>query len=149
MLKHTMTYTDFNDEKVTETLYFNLSKPELLEYEADYEGGIEKVLQNIIDAQDKKTLILEFKKIILLSYGVKTPDGKRFIKTDEDRIAFEQTAAYQQLFMDLATDDKLAAEFVNGVIPKDLREEVEKAKAENPGKTTAEIARDLGAGQTE
>ena len=52
---------------------------------------------------------------------------KRFVKTDENgrplSVAFSETEAYSILFMELATDDAKAAEFVNGIIPSDLKEQ--------------------------
>lgn len=60
-----------------------------------------------------------FKQIILMSYGEKSPDGKRFIKNDQLREEFSQTEAFSQLYVDLATDDKIAADFINGVIPQE------------------------------
>lgn len=51
-----------------------------------------------------------------VDYGEKSPDGKRFVKNQEIRDAFAQTNAYSDLFMELATDAKAAAAFVNGVI---------------------------------
>lgn len=50
-------------------------------------------------------------------YGEKSPDGKRFVKSEELSTAFSQTEAYSQLYMELATDADKAAEFINGVIP--------------------------------
>ena len=52
------------------------------------------------------------------SYGEKSADGKRFIKTPEIAEAFSQTEAYSVLFMELATNADSAAAFVNGIIPK-------------------------------
>ena len=127
MLKRDITYEDFNGETITETFYFNLSKPELVEMEVEVEGGFGKTLQSIIEAKDYKALVKEFKNIILLAYGVKSDDGKRFIKSDQLREEFTQTNAYNELFMQLASDDKAAATFLTAVLPKDMAGEMEKA----------------------
>ena len=124
MLKRDITYEDYNGEQVTETFYFNLTKSEIIELEVSYKGGLEGFIQAIIQAEDNKTLVAEFKKIVLLSYGEKTPDGKRFVKNDELREAFSQTAAYDSLFMELAMNDESAANFIKGIIPSDLSREV-------------------------
>lgn len=131
MLKHNITYEDFNGNTVTETFYFNLSKSELVEMQFDTEGGFAESLQKIVATQDSKALIAEFKKLILASYGEKSEDGKRFIKNDQLRDEFKQTAAYNALFVQLATDDSAAAAFIQGILPKDISEEV-KTKAEAP-----------------
>ena len=120
MLKREIKYEDFNGNEVTEAFYFNISKPELIELEVEYNQGFATFIQGVIDAQDNRTLVREFKRIVLLAYGVKSDDGKRFIKTDKIREEFEQTAAYQELFMELATKDEAAVTFLRGVLPRDM-----------------------------
>lgn len=117
MLKKTITYTDYNDTERTEDFYFNLSKAEVTEIELSTTGGFAEMITNIIAAQDAPSIIKIFKDLILKSYGEKSPDGKRFIKNETSLEAFSQTEAYSNLFMELATDDKAAAAFVNGIIP--------------------------------
>jgi hypothetical protein len=128
MFKRDVTYEDFDGEKVTETFYFNLTKSELVELEVNYKEGLKEALQRIIKAQDHKQLIAEFKNIVLLSYGIKSDDGRRFVKSDALREEFSQTAAYDALFMELATNENSAAAFVNGIVPKDFAKELEKAQ---------------------
>ena len=120
MLKRDITYEDFNGNQVTETFYFNLTKSEIVELEADYDGGLQAAISRIVAAEDTKALIKEFKRIILTAYGQKSEDGKRFIKSDDLRDEFAQTAAYDALFMELATSDSLAADFMTGIIPRDM-----------------------------
>jgi hypothetical protein len=127
MFKRDITYEDFDGEKITESFYFNLNRSELIELEVGYKDGLAEAMQRIIQAKDNKTLIAEFKRIILMSYGVKSDDGKRFIKNDTLREEFSQTAAYDSLFMELATNENSAADFVNGIIPKGFVEEMQKA----------------------
>lgn len=118
MLKREITYEDFDGNQVTDTFYFNLNRTELIELEVGYDGGLQAALLRIIESKDNKNLISEFKKIILQSYGVKSEDGKRFIKNDKVREEFTQTAAFDALFMELATKDDAAADFIKGVLPK-------------------------------
>jgi len=75
-----------------------------------------------------KKIIGFFKDLVLLSYGKKSDDGKRFVKSKEISKEFSETPAYSDLFMELASDAEKAAEFVNGLIPKDLAKEVEGAQ---------------------
>lgn len=130
MLKRDITYENFNGVKETETFYFNLTRTEIVELEVSYDGGLEASIQKIIDAQNIKALITEFKRIVLLAYGVRSEDGKRFIKSDELREEFSQTAAYDALFMELATDDNAAAIFIKSVIPSDMSKELEKIEGQ-------------------
>ncbi|TXH16198.1 MAG: hypothetical protein E6R03_05960 [Hyphomicrobiaceae bacterium] len=120
MLKRSVTYTDFNGDEVTEVLYFHLTKPELIEMEVESSGGLSTMLQRISENGDRKAIVAEFKKIVLTAYGEKSDDGKIFRKSDTIRENFASSAAYSQLFMELATDETSAAEFINGVMPKDL-----------------------------
>ena len=124
MLKKTITYTDYNGTERTEDFYFNLSKAEIMEMELGTVGGLSEMILNVIKAQDTPTIIKVFKDLILKAYGQKSPDGKRFMKVDDSgiplNIAFSQTEAYSQLFMELATNDEEAAKFINGIIPADI-----------------------------
>jgi len=117
MLKKTITYEDYDGNKRTEDFYFNLSKAEIMEMELGVSGGMTQMLNKIVAAQDGERIIKTFKEIILKAYGEKSPDGKRFIKSEELSTAFSQTEAYSQLFMELATNADAAAKFVNGIIP--------------------------------
>lgn len=120
MLKKTITYTDYSGIERTEDFYFNLSKAEILEMQLSVNGGFAEMLQKIIKAKDFPTLVKTFKELILMSYGEKSEDGRRFVKSKEISDAFAQTEAYSILFMELSNDDKAASEFVNGILPADL-----------------------------
>ena len=76
-----------------------------------------KMINRIIAEQDGKRIIELFKDLVLRSYGKKSDDGRRFIKSQELREDFAQTEAYSDLFMELATDADAAAKFVNGIVP--------------------------------
>lgn len=120
MLKREIKYEDFDGNEVSEIFYFNISKPELIELEVEHEQGFGKLLEKIIETQDKKELVKRFKELVLLAYGQKSEDGKRFVKSDQIREEFSQTAAYQSLFMELTTNDSAAAVFLKGILPKDI-----------------------------
>ena len=118
MLKKTITYTDYEGVERTEDFYFNLTKAECVEMQWSAEGGMAKRLQKIVATQDTKQIVEIFKDIILRSYGEKSDDGRRFIKSKELSDAFSQTEAYSELYMELSRDDKAAAAFINGITPK-------------------------------
>ena len=120
MLKETIEYDDYNGTSRKEDFYFNLTKAEIMEMEMSTTGGLGEMIQRIVAAQDMPAIIKIFKDLILRSYGVKSPDGKRFIKNDALRDEFAQTEAYSILFMKLATDSDAAAKFVNGIVPQDM-----------------------------
>ena len=122
MIKKTITYVDFHGTTRTETFCFHLSQVETIEFECFESGGITKLIEKIIATQDNVKLVDIFKDLIRRSYGEISPDGRRFCKTDDNGRPlfqqFEETEAYSILFMELATDDKKAAEFIKGIIPE-------------------------------
>lgn len=123
MLKKTITYTDYNGVDRTEDFYFNLTKAELMEWELSTNGGLTTIAQRIVAAKDQVKLIKLFREIIDKSYGVKSEDGRRFVKNDEVLSEFQQSPAYSQLYMELITDDNAGSAFVNAVLPSDLVEQ--------------------------
>lgn len=126
MLKKTINYVDYDGNQRTEDFYFNLSKAELSEMQMSANGGLDKMLKRIIDEQNVPEIMKVFKEIILKSYGEKSNDGKYFKKSIEISEAFSQTEAYSELFMEIAGSPEKASEFIKGIIPAALKEEVNK-----------------------
>ncbi len=118
MLKKTITYVDYNDKERTETHYFDLNEVEATELELSVEGGMSKKLEAIAKSEDKAAMFKFFKDLIAKSYGIKSEDGRRFIKSEQISEEFTQTRAYSKLMMELATNGEELAAFFNGVIPK-------------------------------
>lgn len=124
MLKKLITYTDYNGVERKENHYFNLNKTELLEMETEVAGGMRQLIENMMEKQDIPKIMKSFKTILLKAYGEKSPDGRRFIKSEELSTAFSQTEAYNVLFMELLSDAGKAAAFINGLMPDEMRGEV-------------------------
>ena len=122
MLRKPIEYLDFNDELQKEDFYFNLTLAEIAEMELSYEGGLSGHLQRIIKDKNGAEIIATFKHLLAKSYGVRSDDGKRFIKTPELWEEFSQTNAYDVLFIQLVTDAGYSAEFVRGIVPKSVAE---------------------------
>lgn len=121
MYKKTITYKDYNDEERTEDFYFNLSRAEVTQMELATEGGLGAMIERITKARDIPAIMDVFKDLILRSYGQKSPDGRRFIKSKALSEEFSQTEAYSNLFMELATNANAASAFVNGIMPSDQK----------------------------
>lgn len=132
MLKKTITYEDFDGEKKVGDFFFHLSKAELVELEMSHRGGLSAALERIVESEDNKEIIAEFKNIILMAYGERSEDGKRFVKNQELRDEFASTEAYSALFMELVTDTDAATQFVNGIMPAGMAEEVAQVVHEKP-----------------
>lgn len=124
MYSKTVKYTDYRGVEREEECLFNLSKAELVELNLSTEGGLENLISKITSTIDTPKLIELFKKIILMSYGEVSPDGRRFVKTEELKQEFTQTEAYSIIFMELVSDADEASKFINGIIPSDLRDQV-------------------------
>lgn len=124
MFKRTETYTDYNGVERTEDFYFNFTETELTELEIGTAGGLAETVRVLINAKDVKAIIAIMKDLVFKAYGEKSSDGRRFIKSEEISKAFSETEAYNQIFMDLATNAEAAAAFINGIIPSKLRERV-------------------------
>ena len=123
MLAKPITYTDYNGVERTETFYFNLSQAELIDMQLGGKNGLySDKLQKMIDNHDAAAIIATIKEFVLKSYGEKTDDGKRFIKSPEISEAFMQTEAYSQLITELLSDDAKSSEFILGIMPQALRE---------------------------
>jgi hypothetical protein len=143
MLKHKIKYTNLDGEEVEGTFYFNLSKLDLMEMEMSGQGGsFNDWIQRVILAKDQNTLIREFKKMILTAYGERSEDGTAFLKKDLITGAplsrkFEQHPAFEQMFLDIASDNELALAFVRGIIPADLQGKFEEGAKEVAEKATA------------
>lgn len=129
MLKETRKYVDFDGVEREEDFYFNFTKAELMQMELSVKGGFHSYIEQIVKAKDETELIRLFKELLEKSYGVKSPDGRKFIKNAQVLDDFTQTEAYSDLFMELATDADKAAKFVNGIFPAALQAEVEKERA--------------------
>lgn len=117
MVSKRITYTDFNGTERTEEILFNLTKAELMEMEMSTSGGMKNMLERVIAAKDQPTIFKIFKDFVLKAYGEKSPDGRRFIKSDELSTAFSQTGAYDKLMVELLSSDEAAAAFINSFMP--------------------------------
>jgi hypothetical protein len=118
MLKKTITYTDYDGNERTEDFYFNLTKAEVMTMEMGITGGMSKMLEKVVLDKDNKRMIEIFEDLITRSYGEKSADGKRFIKSSELTDAFTQKEAYSELFMELVSNADAAEAFFNGILPQ-------------------------------
>lgn len=141
MIKLPITYTNQDKQKVTEDHYFNLSRVEYIELELEHKEGLEAAIKAIAKAEDNKSLFAEVKKIVLMTYGRREKvDGlDTFMKKDPATqipywTAFEGTLAFDQLMIDLLSNEDVTVNFINGVLPPgvagDLTKEQMKAKGE-------------------
>ena len=117
MYRDHRTYVDFNGVERTEDFYFNLSKAEIADMELSTTGGIKDMVNKILEAKDQAKLVSLFKDLIRMAYGVKSEDGRNFIKNDKVREDYFSTNAYSDLYMELATNDQFASQFFEAILP--------------------------------
>lgn len=122
MYKKTIKYVDYDGNERTEDFYFNLTETEITELEFSEPGGMTALIEKVVNTNEYTKMIPLWKKIILMSYGEKSPDGRRFIKSDELSTAFSQTEAFNVMFMEFAQNAEAATDFVNAVLPKSISE---------------------------
>lgn len=125
MYKKTITYPNFDGEEITEDLFFNLSKSELTKSNYSLAGGIEALLRKMVNEKNVQTISELFTEFIGRSYGVKSEDGKFFRKSPEIRADFENSAAYDALYMELLSSPDEAIAFLKGVLPSELTDGIE------------------------
>ena len=135
MIKKHIIYEDCNGLERKEDFYFNLSKAEVLDWETSISGGLSEWIKKVSDAQDQPALMALFKELITKSYGEKSADGRRFMKTDPVTgrplwEAFCETEAYSQLYYELAVHSEKLADFVKGILPPDMQRKAVDAIAE-------------------
>lgn len=125
MITKTITYTDFIGKERTEDFNFHLNKAELIELDAAYEGGWNNYIRRVVNANNKAAIFHAMKDFLLRAFGVKSEDGRRFMKGEEIRRSFEESPVYEIILMELTLGPgaaKASADFINGVIPADMRE---------------------------
>ena len=120
MYRKTIRYKDFHGVDRKEVFDFNLMESEIALLEADYEGSITQMFEEMSKKDASAAVIKNLRKIILLSYGVISDDGRVFRKSEELRNSFEQMPAYSELFLELARDEVAAVKFFERVISNEI-----------------------------
>lgn len=119
MFSDSITYTDFDGNERTEVLYFNISPSEAMELEIKYPGGYANKLQRDIDRGDNQAVIQDMIDFVKLSYGVKSDDGRKFVKSIENYEDFVSTNAYEEFLQKFLADPDYALKFIVSAFPTD------------------------------
>ena len=117
MIKKFITYVDYNDQKVTEPFYFNMTKLELLEWDLAVDGGLEGLMKQLSETSDARKAYGIFKDILLKAYGEKSEDGKQFRKSPEIQSNLEASPALGELIIEFLENPELSAKFIEGILP--------------------------------
>lgn len=126
-------YTDYNDVPREETFYFNLNRAELLKMMVtDSDATLDQVFEYFQQTRNGKKLLTMIEDLIQASFGIKSADGKSFIKKQEYLDLFVQSEAYSELLTELLNDADKAADFFINILPKNLQDQVEKIYRDHP-----------------
>lgn len=116
MLKQRVKYEGFDGEIVEEDLYFNLTRMDLIELNDRYESkDMAAYMDKIVKEKNIKELYKVLKDIVLMAYGVKSEDGKRFIKNQTVKDEFAESLAFAQLIEDFHETDTAMSDFITGI----------------------------------
>lgn len=130
MLKKVITYEDYNGVVRTEECYFNMTKAELIEMHQNTGTGLDGlIMKEIIQEKNSTKLVKFLKELLVMSYGKKSDDGRLFMKNDEIRAEFMASPMYDILYSEIFTNEQAAADFIDGILPKSLKEAAEAAMA--------------------
>lgn len=132
MIKQDITYTNFEGEQETETLYFHLNKVELMEMQVSEKRGLAQYITDIQKAENNKEIFRLFKEIVLRAYGERSEDGKKFIKNERLREEFEGCLAYEELMVKIVTETDFAVKFVNGIMPAGMADQIAARMGQDP-----------------
>ena len=110
MLHKKVTYTNYNGEVVNEDVYFNLTSMELVKMEAKYEMSVPDKIKEVVEANDFRGIIALFEDLLLTAYGVKSEDGRRFIKDEQATKDFGDSIAYAEIFEQIILNPEAAKE---------------------------------------
>lgn len=134
MLKKVIKYTDLEGKPVEDEFYFHLSINDLLAWSEDTQGGLLEELERVSKSDHGPTVLATFRKILARSVGRKSEDNKSFEKDPKTTSAFINSDAYSSLLFEMLQNATSAAEFVNAVIPKELRDRLQEM-----GNSTAQL----------
>lgn len=126
MITKHLVYEDFNGQMKEEDAYFNLSRTEASILSAKKIDGLSYAehLQKLVDDEDLEGMLRTFKEIAVMAYGIKSEDGRRFVKdgsNGEEYGAgkeFAQTQAFDTLFTEILDEENGLVNFITGILPQ-------------------------------
>lgn len=131
MIKKIVKGKDFDGNDYEEAYYFHLTKGDLIDWATEEDGGLVDKILNIAKEDDPLKIIPIMKKILIRSYGVKSPDGRSFVKDPEAVKNFQYSAAFSELYIELSTNADKAVEFIEGILPEfdeETKKKIEEAR---------------------
>ena len=131
MISYTIKYTDLLDNEAEDKVYFHLTKDEVYDLIAERRKTLLGQASRIQEDQDFLEGYQFVRDIVLRSYGERSDDGKRFIKTEGATTAFRQSLLFDEVLEKIFESDKSADAFVNAVMPPKMVELINKEQDKN------------------
>lgn len=125
MIKKTITYTDLNGAETTEDYYFHINKGEMMRMQLSEGMALDVKIDRLIQTRDYKEIVATIESFIDRSYGVRSENGKSFIKNPKQLELFKSSEAYSELVWSLYTDEDEMRDFIFGIFPSNLKEVTE------------------------
>lgn len=143
MFKLPIAFENIDGETTVEEHYFNISLSEATDLATEEgDNSFFALLQRVTAGATGANIIKGLKEIVRRSYGIRN-DKNQFRKDEYATDDFMQSEAYDALFTRMITEPAFAAEFVNGIFPKDLLDKVGKMTGSTPTSEPAVIERDI------
>lgn len=139
MQRVTVTYEDFDGNQVQEELFFNLSKAELIRMELDNTIPLSVMASRMQENPTGMDTYRFATYLIVKAYGMRSEDGRRFRKTEQQTADFETSPAYDALLEKFMADADFAAGFIGGLLPKDLMSQAQALVEANPDASIDEL----------
>lgn len=116
----------FNDEITTQTLYFNMSRREMMEFIKKYDGinSFREYLNSAKSAEDVYSIVEFIDDVLGSAYGER--QGERFVKSEVIRDNFLNGPLYEALFEKMLNDGNFAVDLLTGIFPEKIMEQVKK-----------------------
>nr|DAF62657.1 MAG TPA: hypothetical protein [Siphoviridae sp. ctuBK6] len=117
MLKQKVQYEDFDGATQVEDLYFNLNRMELIALQSRYgKEDMAAYIDKLVEDKDIEKVYEILNDIVLSAYGLRSEDGKRFLKSETIREEFKQSLAYDALIEDFHDETRKVLEsFIVGI----------------------------------
>lgn len=116
----------FNDEITTQTLYFNMSRREMMDFIKKYDGinSFREYLNSAKTAEDVYAIVEFIDDVLGSAYGER--QGERFVKSEVIRDNFLNGPLYEALFEKMLNDGNFAVDLLTGIFPEKIMEQVKK-----------------------
>ncbi len=111
-------YVDFEGNEGVTTVHFNLNKMEVVNIQWSVPGGIKQLFEKIVEEQDIKKILEWMEEILSKAFGIKSPDGKRFMKPADGWTEFKEGPAYDDWMFGVLQDPGKAATIMRAIMPE-------------------------------